>query len=122
LNGKNMKTIKLFCSRCLLSENGLAKACLREVSPLTHACHLFSSNLCAVFIVIRRLRKHTRISFRVTRKKHIFIDGTNTLALALGLGLPLGLGLLAVLFFVGWQLQSTIDSMLAGKLKAIPSD
>lgn len=31
--------------------------------------------------------------------------GTHTLALALGLGLPLGLGLLAVLFFVGWQLQ-----------------
>jgi hypothetical protein len=31
--------------------------------------------------------------------------GTHTLALTLGLGLPLGLGLLAVLFFVGWQLQ-----------------
>jgi hypothetical protein len=31
--------------------------------------------------------------------------GTHTLALALGLGLPLGIGLLAVLLFVGWQLQ-----------------
>ena len=31
--------------------------------------------------------------------------GTHTLALALGLGLSLGIGLLAVLFFVGLQLQ-----------------